>query len=169
MRRLDRVACLVLLAAPAACIHHTAGNVVMNASVQHLSPDGLHKNPAFSQVVVTRGPVRTVRVGGQNAVDAAGQIVGKGDIHAQARQVARNLKAALEAGGASPGHVVQWNVYIVQGHSPRGVFEAFQSAFGTWPDPPLVTVLFVAGLAHPDFLLEVNAVAVVPEGQDLPA
>jgi hypothetical protein len=55
----------------------------MKGSVQHLSPDGLHKNPAYSQAIAVTGPVRTVYVGGQNAVDSAGSIVGKGDIRAQ--------------------------------------------------------------------------------------
>ncbi len=52
----------------------------VTGSVQHLNPDGLHKNPAFSQAVVVSGSVRAIYVGGQNAVDASGQIVGKGDI-----------------------------------------------------------------------------------------
>src|SRR5215212_6983196 len=48
-------------------------------SVSYVDPDELHKNPAFTNVVVVEGPVRTVHVGGQNAVDASGDIVGKGE------------------------------------------------------------------------------------------
>ena len=52
----------------------------MRGSVKHLNPEGLHKNPAYSQAVVTPGNVRTVYVGGQNAIDASGKVVGKDDI-----------------------------------------------------------------------------------------
>ena len=55
--------------------------------MKHLNPEGLHKNPAYSQAVVTEGNVRTVYVGGQNAVDASGQVVGRDDIGAQAQQI----------------------------------------------------------------------------------
>jgi len=135
----------------------------MQGSVQHLNPDSLHKNPAYSQAVVVTGNVRTVYVGGQNAVNAAGEIVGKGDIKAQTEQVLRNVEAALAAGGARLEHVIKWNVYIVQGQSLLPGFEAFQRAWGERPNPPTVTGLFVAGLASPDFLVEIEAVAVVPE------
>jgi enamine deaminase RidA (YjgF/YER057c/UK114 family) len=59
------------------------GNTTMKGSVQHLNPDGLHKNPAYSQAVVVTGTVKTLYVGGQNAVDTSGKIVGKGDIKTQ--------------------------------------------------------------------------------------
>jgi enamine deaminase RidA (YjgF/YER057c/UK114 family) len=49
-------------------------------SVKYMNPDGLHKNPAFSQVVVASGQMGTVYIGGQNAVDSSGNVVGKGDI-----------------------------------------------------------------------------------------
>jgi len=135
----------------------------MKGSVQHLNPDGLHRNPAYSQAVVVTGNVKTVYIGGQNAVNAAGEIVGKGDIKAQTEQVLRNVETALAAGGARLDHVVKWNVYIVQGQSLLPGFEAFQRAWGERPNPPLVTGIFVAGLAHPDFLVEIEAVAVVPQ------
>src|SRR5881628_918855 len=117
----------------------------MKGSVQHLSPDGLHKNPAFNQAVVVTGNVKTVYVGGQNAVDASGKIVGKGDIKAQNEQVLKNLETALAAGGAKLEHVVKWNVYIVQGHSPLPGFEVFRRVWGGRPNPPTITVLFVGG------------------------
>jgi enamine deaminase RidA (YjgF/YER057c/UK114 family) len=135
----------------------------MKGSVQHLDPDGLHKNPAYSQAVVVTGPVKTVYVGGQNAVDASGKIVGKGDIKAQSEQVLKNVGTALAAGGAKLEHVVKWNVYIVQGQSPVPGFEAFRRAWGDRPNPPTITVLFIAGLANPEFLVEIDAIAVVPQ------
>jgi enamine deaminase RidA (YjgF/YER057c/UK114 family) len=135
----------------------------MKGSVSYLNPEGLHRNPAFSQAVMTSGPVRTIYVGGQNAVDAAGGIVGKGDMQAQAEQLANNLRVALASAGARIDHVVKWTIYVVQGQPVRPAMGAFQKVFGPLPNPPAISVLFVAGLANPDFLLEVEAVAVVPE------
>jgi enamine deaminase RidA (YjgF/YER057c/UK114 family) len=63
----------------------------MKGSVKHLNPEGLHKNPAYSQAVVTMGNVRTVYVGGQNAADASDKVVGRDDIKAQAQQIFKNL------------------------------------------------------------------------------
>ena len=128
----------------------------MQGSVRHLNPDGLHKNPAYSEAVVVTGNVKTVYVGGQNAVDAAGTVVGKGDMSAQTEQVLRNVETALGAGGAKLEHVVKWNVLVVKGQSLMPGFEAFQRAWGNRPNPPIVTVAVVAGLAHPDFLVEIE-------------
>jgi enamine deaminase RidA (YjgF/YER057c/UK114 family) len=131
--------------------------------VQHLNPDALIKNPAFTNVIVVTGAVKTVYVGGQDAVDASGAIIGKGDIRAQTEQVLQNLQTALAAAGAKLEHVVRWNVYVVQGQSLQPGFEVFQRIWGNRPNPPTITGLFVSGLAHPDFLCEMDAIAVVPE------
>jgi enamine deaminase RidA (YjgF/YER057c/UK114 family) len=55
------------------------------------------------------------------------------------------------------------NLYVVQGQSLQAGFEVFQRMWGSRPNPPAVSVLFVAGLAHPDFLAEMDAIAVVPQ------
>lgn len=130
--------------------------------VEFLNPDGLHRNPAFSNVAVVSGPVRTIYIGGQDAVDTEGNIVGIGDIATQTEQVLRNLRTALEAAGAGPDHVVKWNVLIVEGEDFRAGYTAFQRAWGDRPDPPVITAAVVKGLAHPDFLVEMDAIAVVP-------
>jgi len=64
---------------------------------------------------------------------------------------------------AQPEHVVKWNIYVVQGQSLQEGFAAFQSVWGNRPNPPAISGMFVAGLAHPDFLAEMDAIAVVPE------
>lgn len=137
--------------------HSSAGGFV-----RHLNPDDLPKNKAFTQVISVNGPVKTIYVGGQDAVDEQGNIVGKGDVGAQTQQVLANLQKALAAAGAALEHVVKWNVYIVQGQSLQQGFAAFQRAWGARPNPPAITGMFVAGLAHPDFLVEIDAIAVVP-------
>jgi enamine deaminase RidA (YjgF/YER057c/UK114 family) len=132
-------------------------------NVQYLNPDGLPKNPAFTNVVTVTGPVKTVYIGGQDAVDASGAIVGKGDLKAQTEQILKNIQTALVAAGAQSEHVVKWNIYVVQGQSIEQGFAAFQSVWGNPPNPPTISVVFVSGLAHPDFLVEMDAIAVVPE------
>jgi len=135
----------------------------IDGSVQYLNPQGLLKNPAFTQAVVVTGSVKTVYIGAQNAVDASRNIIGKGDIAAQTEQVLKNVQICLEAAGARREHLIQWNIYIVQGQPIQPAFEVFQRWWGDRPDPPLNSVLFVAGLGHPDFLLGIDAIAVAPQ------
>ena len=132
------------------------------ALIEHINPDTLHKNPAYTQAISVTGPAKTIYVGGQDAVDSTGAIVGKGDIGAQSEQVLKNVQSALAAAGAGLEHVVKWNVYVVAGQPLQPGFEAFMRAWGTRPNPPTITGIFVAGLAHPDFLIEMDAIAVVP-------
>jgi enamine deaminase RidA (YjgF/YER057c/UK114 family) len=74
----------------------------------------------------------------------------------------KNLKIALESAGATFENVIKWNIYIVQGNDPRPAFELSQKIMGEIKNPPAITVIFVSSLAHPDFLIEIDAVAVIP-------
>ena len=132
-------------------------------SVRYINPDSLNKNPAFTNVIVVEGNVKTVHIGGQDAINASGEIIGKGDIVAQVKQILANVRAALAAGGAGPEHIIKWNIYVVEGQSLQAGFAAFQNAWPETPNPPAITVVFVSGLAHPDFLVEMDAVAVVSQ------
>ena len=134
----------------------------LHASVEYLNPDHLPKNRAFTQVISVTGPVKTIYVGGQDAVDEQGNIVGKGDIKTQTQQVLANLRQALAAAGAEPEHIIKWNLYLVQGQPLQEGFAAFQQFWGHRPNPPAITMAYVSGLANPDFLLEMDAIAVVP-------
>jgi enamine deaminase RidA (YjgF/YER057c/UK114 family) len=119
--------------------------------VQYRNPDALNKNPAFTNVIVVTGTVKTLYVGG------------KGDFKAQTEQVLKNIQTALSAGGAQLEHVIKWNLYVVQGQPLQAGFEVFQQVWGSRPNPPAITMAFVAGLANPDFLVEMDAIAVIPE------
>ncbi|MCR9247721.1 MAG: RidA family protein [bacterium] len=130
--------------------------------IDYINPEGLHQNPAFTQVVAIEPGCRTVYVGGQNAVNAGGEIVGPDDLAAQSEQVARNVQTALAAAGARPEHVVQWTIYLLAGQSPQVAFQGFGRVWGQTSNPPTISVVQVAGLAHPQFLIEVAAVAAVP-------
>jgi enamine deaminase RidA (YjgF/YER057c/UK114 family) len=139
------------------------GDMNEQGRVEHLNPEGLPQNPAFSNVVAVTGPAKTVYVGGQNAVTASGEIVGKGDIGAQTEQIFRNLETALESAGAKLEHIIKWNIYVVDGQPLQPGFEVFQREWGRRPNPPLITGVMVSALAHPDFLVEIEAVAVIPQ------
>ena len=137
-------------------------NDTPGGSVQHLNPAGLHHNPAFSQAVVVTGPAKTMYIGGQNAVDVAGNVVGKGDLGAQTRQILENLQTCLNAAGASFEHIVKWTILVVPGQSLEAGYAVFQEFASQVAPPPAITVAYVAALAHPDFLAEIEAIAVVP-------
>jgi enamine deaminase RidA (YjgF/YER057c/UK114 family) len=128
-----------------------------------MNPDGLLKNPAFTQVVVASGPVKTVYVGAQTPVDAAGALVGKGDIAAQTLQILKNVDVCLAAAGAKREHIVQWNIYVVKDQPIQPAFEASMRWWGGRPNPPANSVMLVMGFPLlPDVLLAIDAVAVVP-------
>jgi enamine deaminase RidA (YjgF/YER057c/UK114 family) len=133
-------------------------------SVQHINPDGLPKSPAFTQAVAVSGPVKTVYVGAQLPVDASGALIGKGDIAAQTEQVLKNVQTCLEAAGAGPEHLIQWNIYVVQDQPIQPGFEAGMRWWGNRLNPPANTVFYVAGFPLlPDVLVTIDAIAVVPE------
>ena len=103
--------------------------------VELLAPDGLVKNPAFSHVAVVSGPVRTIYVGGQDAVTADGEIVGKGDLGAQTTQILENIQTALAAADAGLEHIIKWNIFVVEGQSIQAGFAAFQRFWGDRSTP----------------------------------
>lgn len=135
----------------------------MEKQKEHLNPNGLFSNPAFSQVVTTQGNGKTIYVGGQNGVNEKAEIVGENDIAAQTEQALKNIAIALKACGANYDNLVKLNIYIVQGQDLQKSFEASRKLLSHISKPPVVNVLFVAGLAHPNFLIELEATAFLPE------
>lgn len=131
--------------------------------IQHLNPEGLSKSPAFSQVVTTQGNGKTIYIGGQDAVNEHGEVVGKGDIAEQTEQVMKNLQTALSACGATFSNLVKLCIYVVQGQDLYRGFQVSQKFLGNLSNPPAISVLVVAGLANPDFLVEIDATAFIPE------
>lgn len=135
----------------------------LEGSVQFINPDGLPKNPAYTNVVVVSGSVKTIYIGAQGAFDAStGTIVGKGDIGAQTVQVLKNIQAALAGAGAKLEHIIKWTIYLTQGQPLQPAFEAGMRAWGDRPNPPLNTVMYVSELVPSDCLVCIEAIAVVP-------
>ena len=128
-------------------------------STRHINPEGLHRSPAFSQAVVVEHPAKTIYIGGQNGVDADGKVVGT-TVGEQSAQIFRNLATILESEGAGLADIVHWRIAIVDGHTFEEGVAAFQQVWDRNDPPPAITVHTVAGLG-PDYLVEVDAVAVV--------
>lgn len=131
--------------------------------MKHINPEGLIKNPAFSQIVITSGKGNTIYIGGQNAVNREREIVGIGNIALQTDQVMKNLETALHACDATFNDLVKLTIHIVQGENALAAFQVAQNFLTKATHPPVITVLFVAGLINPNFLLEVDAIAFVKE------
>lgn len=131
--------------------------------LEHINPDSLMKNPAFSQIVITAGSGKTLYIGGQNSVNANREIVGRNDIGAQTEQTMLNIENALKACGATFENVVKFNIHIVQGQNLMEAFQASQRFLQSASAPPAITVLYVAGLANPEFLIEIDAIAFIPD------
>ena len=98
--------------------------------VQHLNPEGMHSNPAFTQAILLPAGARTLLIGGQNAVDASGQVVGKDDIAAQTAKALENLQLCLKAGGAKLEQLVQVKLYLKGDVDLRPGFGAWMAVWG---------------------------------------
>lgn len=123
---------------------------------QAFNPDGLHKPERYSQVVRAGN---TVYIAGQTAQDAEGRLVGKDDIEAQAVQVFENLRIALASVEGTMDDIVQTRTYITELSYREAMGRVRQRYFQG--SPPASTLLVVKGLANPDYLIEVDAVAVL--------
>lgn len=131
-------------------------------TIEHLNPDSMHKNPAFSQGIIIPANARILIIGGQNAVNEKGEIVGKGDIAAQTTKAVENLITVLETAGGSLDDLVRVGLFIREDADLGAGFGAWMAqAGGKIKKPPTVTSAIVAKLAHPDFLIEIEATAVL--------
>lgn len=124
-----------------------------------LRPEGLVNSPAFSHVAVVPPGATTVYVGGQNAVDGDGRLVGGDDVAAQTRKVMDNLVVALAAADATVHDLVQVSILFVDGVDLNVAYPAAAAALDG--AAPLVVGARVAALGVPGALLEVSAVAAV--------
>lgn len=130
-------------------------------TIEHINPDGMLKSPAFSQGVILPAGARTLIIGGQNGVDADGQLVGK-TLGEQTAKALDNLVQVLETAGGTLENLVRLGIYVKGDVDIRPGFEAWMRRWGRRPDPPAIVVLRVAGLGmSPDALVEIEATAVL--------
>lgn len=128
--------------------------------IQRMNPPGLSTPTGYSHIVSARGG-RTIYISGQVAFDAAGQLVGRGDLTAQTKQVFANLATALKAAGATFNDVVKVNYYMLDASQVQ-VIREIRSQYFT-KELPASTLVQVPRLANADFLVEIEVVAVVAE------
>ena len=130
-------------------------------NIRFINPSTLATPPGFTHVVeITQG--RTVFIAGQVALDQSGKIVGQHDFRAQTQQVFENLKAALAAVGTDFTRVVKLNMYVVD-ISLLQTLREVRDRYVNTHHPPASTLVEVRKLAREDFLIEVEAVAHLPE------
>jgi enamine deaminase RidA (YjgF/YER057c/UK114 family) len=125
--------------------------------ITHINPDGLHKNPAFSQAVVAEGG-KTIYIGGQNGVLPDGKMAGD-NLASQTEQAYKNMIEILKAVGASQKNVVKQTIFVAKGQNIQDGFAATQKAWGNFPTA--ISFVFVDSLGVPGALVEIEAIAVV--------
>jgi enamine deaminase RidA (YjgF/YER057c/UK114 family) len=128
------------------------------------SPATLPPPVGYSHIAkVTKGTL--IYLAGQVSSDASGQLVGEGNLEAQAEQVFRNLKLALEAAGATMADIVKMNIYLVaeldQSEVPK--LRAVRDRYVNVAKPPASTLVVVSRLARPGWLIEIEAVAAIDD------
>jgi len=130
---------------------------------KYVNPDSLFPSVqhGFSQVVVASGR-KMVFISGQTAWDIKKKIVGGDSLLEQARQALRNVQAAIEAAGGTLKDIVSLRIYIVnyQPENAEAVSIALQEFFSS-ENPPASTWIGVSALAVPEFLIEIEAIAVL--------
>ena len=141
------------------------GSLPLIAQTEFINPKGLAAPHGYTHVITTK-PGKMVFISGQVAMDAQGHLVGKGDLRAQTKQVFENLKTALAAAGATFDDVVKITWYV-KGYNPQllPVLREVRDEYVKKEAPPTSTLVGVTSLALDDYLLEVDAVAVIPQKQ----
>jgi enamine deaminase RidA (YjgF/YER057c/UK114 family) len=130
-----------------------------------INPESLPNwEQAFTQVITVSPPAtaKTVYISGQVAVDKNQNLIGDGDLSAQAMQTFQNLETALAAGGATTADVVRLNIYV-KDYKPENAAPVSEALRRYFPQQqlPTSTWLGVQALAREGFLIEVDAVAIV--------
>ena len=129
-------------------------------TIEHPRAEGLLYNPAFSQVVVASG-TRTIYTAGQVSIDERGALIGAGDLAVQTAQAMRNVGLALAAAGATYADIVKITYVVNYKPEHRAVVGRARAPFFANGTPPASTLVGVAALALPDWLVEIEAVAIV--------
>jgi enamine deaminase RidA (YjgF/YER057c/UK114 family) len=131
-------------------------------SKEFINPKALAAPPGYSHVAkVNKGTM--IYLAGQVPCDASGQLVGAGDVEAQAEQVYRNIKAAIEAAGGTMADIVKLTTYILAEVDPVNItrLRAVRDRYVNTRQPPASTLLYISRLAQPGWLIEVEAVAAI--------
>lgn len=130
--------------------------------VTRLNPEGMYRSPVFSQGIILPANARILLIGGQNGVNAQGEIVARGDVVRQTEQALVNLQKVLAAAGAGLEDLVKVTIIMQQDIDLTAAFGAWMAVWGLRSNPPTVSAFRVPSLSNPDFLIEIEAQAVLP-------
>ncbi len=114
--------------------------------------------PRYTQGILTK-PGKVLFIAGQTAVDEKGSVVGKGNIEAQATQVFENIKAVLKEAGGSLDNLVKTTTYITNINYREGLARVRLNYYKK--NSPTSTLVVVKGLAHKDYMIEIEGIAVL--------
>jgi reactive intermediate/imine deaminase len=128
--------------------------------VRHFNPPTLSTPTGYSHVVEVRSG-RTIYIAGQVAFDKSGNVVGKDNFEAQTIQVFENLKLALAAAGATFDNVVKVTTYVTDTSQLQTLRNIRAKYYGK--NPPASTLVKISELASKDFMIEIEAIAVVAD------
>jgi enamine deaminase RidA (YjgF/YER057c/UK114 family) len=130
----------------------------------YLNPEGLWTLPIFTQVIIAPRNGRTVYISGQVAFDAAGKLIGEGDVGLQIDAAFANMRRALTAAGAKPEHVLKVMHFFVN-YSLDCLDPMFRALKETFPADrmPTSTLICIPRLARDGLLYEIQAEAVIPD------
>ena len=130
------------------------------AKITRINPNTISKPfTNYAHVVTVEGVQKLVFCAGQVAADVDGKVLPPDSFAAQAKMVMKNLKNALAAGGAKLSDVTKVTIYICNPHDVPMARAILSDYFGK--HPPGSTLCILRGLAHPNFLLEIEAIAAV--------
>jgi enamine deaminase RidA (YjgF/YER057c/UK114 family) len=129
------------------------------AKIERYAAKGVWDPPTYSQGVKVTGAQTILYLAGQVAYDDRGGPAHRGDFKAQARAVFQALKAQVEAGGGTMASIVKINTYLTDVRHRTEVAPVREEFFGK--KSPASTMVGVTALAHPDWLIEVEAIAVI--------
>lgn len=128
------------------------------AQTKFINPEGLSKPTSYTHVVVAGN---TVYIAGQVSSNEKGEVVGKGDLEIQVKRVFENLKICLQTAGVTFEDIVKMNTYVVELKPEKlAIIRAVRKDYLSGEHPPASTLVGVQALANPDYLIEIEAVAV---------
>lgn len=122
---------------------------------EFINPTTIHTPYGYTHVVKSGN---TVFIAGQVGMNIDGKIVGEGDMEAQTRQATVNLEAAVQAAGGTKDDIMSLTIYLLNRDDMGGLRKGLQGFFN---QPPANTVVIVSGLARPEFLIEIEAKAII--------
>jgi enamine deaminase RidA (YjgF/YER057c/UK114 family) len=140
-------------------------NAHAQVSKEFINP--FRTKPSGYTHVVTSGPGKTIYISGQVPVNEAGQIVGSGDLKAQTQQVYENLRYCLRFAGANFEDIVKMTTYVVNlKPGDIDIVREVRKGYLSKENPPASTLAGVQALAHPEYMIEIEAIAVIPENKN---